>query len=585
MLNKLTLKNAFVHKDREFVFDRGVTGVIGPNESGKSLIVEMIRFALFGSKALRGRAEDYKRLEVALDFTVAEVDYSVVRRGSKAELRQRGALMATGTTPVNEAIVDLLGYDLGVFDVANACNQGNVEALSNMTPTQRRTMVDKTVGLDQLDGLIAYCGAEGNALKREADAGRAALIEPVRPERPADYRPAAEVKDELLAAEALQTEYNQLVGATANRPSEPVEPASIDVVESAEELRAYQEQRQSDLRTQARLRAQLSKIEPEQFSEAHLDEAEVLLQMHERWVQKERLLQQGYHECPECAHRWPVADLGDLAKAEFVELRMSRRDLAGHRARIGNAAQIESLEAQLAGIEIGPDRAAVLATVEAHDRAMRTYRAARETYESFMADLDRKLARIDELEPTVWSISDLRALWQQCRDYEVADKAYQASLGAYEEAITAIGRANRLSGDYLEARRRLQDLKVEVKNFLVPSLNTVASLLLSRMTGGERYQIEVDEDFEITVDGQPVATLSGSGKAVANLAIRIALGQLLTSRVFSVFMADEVDAAMDDDRAGYTADALRRLSDTLGQVIIITHKRPDTDHTIELKAN
>ena len=63
------------------------------------------------------------------------------------------------------------------------------------------------------------------------------------------------------------------------------------------------------------------------------------------------------------------------------------------------------------------------------------------------------------------------------------------------------------------------------------------------------YLVEVDEDFEILIDGQPINTLSGSGKAVANLAVRIALGQILTNKVFSVFFADEVDAAMDDDRS------------------------------------
>ena len=69
---------------------------------------------------------------------------------------------------------------------------------------------------------------------------------------------------------------------------------------------------------------------------------------------------------------------------------------------------------------------------------------------------------------------------------------------------------------------------------------------------------------------------------MANLAICIALGQILTNRVFSVFMADEVDAAMDEDRAEHTAQALRRLTTMVAQVILVTHKRPETDVTIEL---
>jgi hypothetical protein len=46
----------------------------------------------------------------------------------------------------------------------------------------------------------------------------------------------------------------------------------------------------------------------------------------------------------------------------------------------------------------------------------------------------------------------------------------------------------------------------------------------------ERQSIVVDEEFDVTVDGQALDTLSGSGKAVANLALRLGLGQVLTNR-------------------------------------------------------
>src|SRR5262245_43467351 len=61
------------------------------------------------------------------------------------------------------------------------------------------------------------------------------------------------------------------------------------------------------------------------------------------------------------------------------------------------------------------------------------------------------------------------------------------------------------------------------------------------MTGGRRQSIRVDEEFDVTVDGQPLNTLSGSGKAVANLALRNGLGQVLTNNVLSLFVGDEID--------------------------------------------
>src|SRR5690606_38861993 len=99
---------------------------------------------------------------------------------------------------------------------------------------------------------------------------------------------------------------------------------------------------------------------------------------------------------------------------------------------------------------------------------------------------------------------------------------------------------------------------------------------------GQRTVIEVDEDFNIEVDGQPVNTLSGSGKAVSNLAVRIALGMVLTNKVFSVLLADEIDAAMDDERAEATATALRNLTGTISQVVLVSHKEPDADNQIRI---
>ena len=139
------------------------------------------------------------------------------------------------------------------------------------------------------------------------------------------------------------------------------------------------------------------------------------------------------------------------------------------------------------------------------------------------------------------------------------------------------------SETYLQARMDVVDLKTRIKSHLLPSLNHVASVILTEMTGGARYLVEVDDEFEIRIDGAAVCTLSGSGKAVANLAIRIALGHILTNRVFSLFMADEVDGSMDAERADYVAQALQRLTGRVRQVILITHKRLDTDQHIELK--
>ena len=144
-----------------------------------------------------------------------------------------------------------------------------------------------------------------------------------------------------------------------------------------------------------------------------------------------------------------------------------------------------------------------------------------------------------------------------------------------------VERQERADG-YKRAVKALRKLRLRVKEYLVPSLSRVASKLLASMTGGKRVDIDIDEEFNILVDGQSLNTLSGSGKAAANLAIRIGLGQVLTNKVFSVFMADEIDASMDEDRAGFTAECLRSLTQHIGQIVQVSHKHVDADTYIEL---
>jgi DNA repair protein SbcC/Rad50 len=196
-----------------------------------------------------------------------------------------------------------------------------------------------------------------------------------------------------------------------------------------------------------------------------------------------------------------------------------------------------------------------------------------------MAPLEDEMQALAGAEARAQQLQDRLSLGREHERQLAVHAQRQAEFVKLASEVSAI---EAKAGEYFTARERITTLKVTLKSHLLPSLNKVASALLAQMTGGERYRIEVDDDFEILVDGQALNTLSGSGKAVANLAIRIALGQILTNRVFSLFMADEVDAAMDEDRAEYTAQSLRRLTTMVTQVILVTHKRPETDRTIEL---
>lgn len=585
-INRLHIENMFTHKNSTFEFEKGTTGIVGPNESGKSLIIEAIRYALFGSKALRGQLEDYKKLVVELDFTIGGSSYKVTRRSSKTELSRNGEPVAIGTKPVNAAIQNALGYDLMVFDVANACNQGNVEALSSMMPADRKAMVDRTVGLNVLDDLISFCGAEGNTLKRSSEAFLRGLSVPVQPLEPDNFRDPLLIRSELTAAEADLQEYNQLLGFLSRVPDQPVAPAGRVFSDTEADLRASITARRDALALQADLKRQIGGIIVETHTAAELTEFEIWMDSADAWKRKTALLAKGEHVCPKCDHHWPIAgdDLTALEQVkETAPPSMTRQQLASYRAQIGNADRKAALQAQLDVVQVPEDQSAELAELVSYENAKKAYTSALKAFDSYHVGLEAKAARFTELTEIGQTVTALRTELTIMASYVRDLGRYVDDLVAYQAKVSEGNAIAAQAAEYVDAKARVQALKIAVKSHLVPSLNKVASILLAQMTGGERSLVAVDENFEIMIDGQLIGTLSGSGKAVANLAIRIALGQVLTNKMFSVFMADEVDAAMDDERATYTAGCLQKLTQFVGQVILVSHKTPMVDHLFELK--
>ena len=186
------------------------------------------------------------------------------------------------------------------------------------------------------------------------------------------------------------------------------------------------------------------------------------------------------------------------------------------------------------------------------------------------------LARIEELKPLASGferLMELRNDWTR----------YQERRDLWERAREEMALALAQGDGWRRAQTALTMLRSLIKGHLVPALSRVASHLLAQMTGGQRSVVVVDQEFDVTVDGQRLDTLSGSGKAVANLALRLGLGQVLTNNVLSVFVGDEIDASMDDDRAKNLGECVHGLAGKIAQIIHITHKSGiDADWSVNL---
>lgn len=658
MIHQLTLKNCFSHRDRTFQFSRGLTVITGPNESGKSLILEMIRFALFGSAALRGAADDYRKLEAILDFSVQGVGYQARRKGNRAWLFRAGEPLAEGIRPVNAAVRRALGYDMTVFDTANACNQGQIESLGAMSPAQRKHMVDQTVGLSLLESVGLWVGEQARLHEREAAAMARVLVAPEAPERPEGYAPPETLKAMVAALSTEESERAALAGWLAHRlpaPEQPVCPTE----ETVEALQARVDERHHVLLehdelarrlaslpeatlTEAQIesaearwrgwhasvekRRALTGLSPPEHTEAELEACAAAWVAFDRWQAKSALLARGELECPSCGHTWPQAaealegfesvepvERPEMDRAELdrqralvaqwartaelraryadveevkappsiseAALRQARLALEAAEQRTRLAEALEALAARLAAL---PDVEPLLHARQRYELAQAAWVEAQARYTRWLAERDEKAARLEALVEVPAKLAEARERYTRAVVYAREQARFEVEQARYEASMADLAAQQAEAGHWKAGRKALGELRARIKGFLLPSLNTVASRLLSQMTGGVRGDVQVDDQFNIHVDSQPLNTLSGSGKAVANLALRLALGQVLTHRVFPVFLADEVDAAMDRDRAGFTVDALRGLTRSVEQVILVSHKELDSEHVIRL---
>ncbi|MDP9249793.1 MAG: SMC family ATPase, partial [Chloroflexota bacterium] len=111
---------------------------------------------------------------------------------------------------------------------------------------------------------------------------------------------------------------------------------------------------------------------------------------------------------------------------------------------------------------------------------------------------------------------------------------------------------------------------------LRPDLSELASGFLRDLTNGRYTDLELDEDYCTTLldDGEAKAVISGGEEDVANLALRLAISQMIAERAgqpLSLLVLDEIFGSLDEERRASVVDLLRSLADRFPQVILITH--------------
>lgn len=628
MLKSLDYSVEFPTTGRSFAnkieFEPGLTAITGRNEAGKTLILEMIGYCLFGKDALRGAASDYRNLTATLTFMLLDKKV-VIDRAKKEQMWVDDELVAVGAAAINKEVPARLGFGLDVFKIACAAWQGEIGALTEMRPTARLAMVDRLTGLDQLEAVEKECKQEAKTQGAVAQNLILSVAQPVEPVKPDDYEPSLNIDIRIREIEDHQRRRSELLRVTEPvKPVPPVAPEHTDVAA----LEAHEAQRQKVLQELAHLNGQLAGLPEPRFSREDLQKAldykayadEVArrgpkpsysLETLREWQDAHDLIRRyeasdSVH-CPKCSHEFLAADPDlDLSQVHTLQCpplapaaitsEFRRHELWAEPLEPVEPINIPNLEQEILaharaddraailrhrdGLEVPADRSGDLRAARAYlaDLAVFTerdalYREQLSRFEAAASELAQLADRADEL-------SALRERAASARHYEGLKSQFDRDAASYAQLVSRVGAARELAEGYERGATALRWARSRVKQELAPSLSLAASSLLSSMTNGERRRIEVDHEFNITVDGQPLATLSGSGKSVVNLALRIGLGQVLTSKVLPIFMGDEIDADCDTNRAGSVQQTFQTLRNYLTQVILVTHKDIEADQII-----
>jgi exonuclease SbcC len=362
---------------------------------------------------------------------------------------------------------------------------------------------------------------------------------------------------------------------------------------------------------------------------------------YSRYLKIKELQSQSEVECPQCAHTFHLSDEAEKLIAEDAGSSVKPEIAVGEYRRLedllADRVEFDSLTQELQSI----DYEAVVEMLEkandgirqlkAYDDEANTYKAKRKNlddmfntqsaghliniqrikkhydaqmvqhnkllavYNADMATVAERSAKyesaVKEMDKLDQKFGDVNLHLTEVRSNMVpvvsawatydADKVrYDSDMKTHLENAATLKGLTAKNAQLELARKAVKEVKTRVQSHLIPSLNQVASDLMNEMTGGEYSSVIVGENFEVEVDGQPLRTLSGSGKDLANLTLRIALGRIITHRVMGFMLLDEIDSAMDDTRAKYTWDCIERITPQIGQVIQASHKDLVSDNTI-----
>jgi DNA repair exonuclease SbcCD ATPase subunit len=256
MLISIKAKNFRKHRDLNLTLTSGLNALRGPNEHGKTTVIEIVLYAFFGTAALResladtvtwGMAE--KELSVDVIFRCDSVLYQFTRSKAGAECNYEGGKV-TGQKEVTAFAADLLGADAKTSAVLMMASQNGLRGALDEGPTAVSGLMSKLADFDLLDRILDAAnskltlGAEAPLQQRLTAALRE--LEEAQASIPADVEKAIVELQSII--DSLQDEVERLSIAESGE-LHPAMQAAHSVLEAATLANQQRERVTQDLAT------------------------------------------------------------------------------------------------------------------------------------------------------------------------------------------------------------------------------------------------------------------------------------------------------------------------------------------------
>ena len=169
--------------------------------------------------------------------------------------------------------------------------------------------------------------------------------------------------------------------------------------------------------------------------------------------------------------------------------------------------------------------------------------------------------------------SQVAVMQERCRSAE-------ANLGREKQyakdRVTAVENYGRKA----VVRETVEQFRKDRIASLAPELSEIATDSISKMTDGKYVSVDLDEEFTAVVTDEhgvsrPAAWLSGGEESMVALALRLAIGDVISGSQGGLLWMDEPQTAMDQQRRPAMMSVIRELQNR--QPIMISHVSEATD--------